>query len=266
MWWKRLVAIQLIALLAALPWASVSVVQAQEPITAQSEAAQAAEDRILAILQTSFSGSFRAAPLDNVLADIARSTGLSIQVDSKLLREASIPVDSPVNCELSGVSLRSALGTILEPLDLTWTIHDESLLVTTPEKANNELTTRVYPVHDLVSPPNGSNLYATNGGPLIELITSTIAPTTWDEVGGRGAINYFAPSGSVVISQTREVHEAIEMLLPALRQARQSRDLVAAGRRRHRSNHHRQPAPVDPPAPRYVVMPAAQWAIPRVHE
>ena len=52
---------------------------------------------------------------------------------------------------------------------------------------------------------------------LIELITSTIAPDSWDEVGGAGAIEPFPVNLSLVISQTQEVHEQIADLLDQLR-------------------------------------------------
>lgn len=61
------------------------------------------------------------------------------------------------------------------------------------------------------------------GGPqpdfdsLIELITTTIAPTTWDEVGGPGSVAPFETNLSLVISQTQEVHDQIEDLLEQLR-------------------------------------------------
>jgi len=52
---------------------------------------------------------------------------------------------------------------------------------------------------------------------LIELITSTIAPQTWDTVGGPGAIDGFPTNLSLVVSQTQEVHEEIADLLDQLR-------------------------------------------------
>jgi general secretion pathway protein D len=52
---------------------------------------------------------------------------------------------------------------------------------------------------------------------LIELITATIAPTTWSDVGGAGAVKQFAGNLSLVISQTQEVHEQISDLLEQLR-------------------------------------------------
>lgn len=52
---------------------------------------------------------------------------------------------------------------------------------------------------------------------LIDLITTTIAPTTWDEVGGPGSIAEFRTNLSLVISQTQEVHDQIADLLSQLR-------------------------------------------------
>ncbi len=52
---------------------------------------------------------------------------------------------------------------------------------------------------------------------LIELITTTVAPDTWDEVGGPGSISSFETNLSLVVSQTQEVHEQIADLLEQLR-------------------------------------------------
>ncbi|MDX1945195.1 MAG: hypothetical protein SFU86_07300, partial [Pirellulaceae bacterium] len=52
---------------------------------------------------------------------------------------------------------------------------------------------------------------------LIELVTTTIAPQSWDEVGGPGSISGFDTNLSLVVSQTQEVHEQIADLLEQLR-------------------------------------------------
>jgi general secretion pathway protein D len=52
---------------------------------------------------------------------------------------------------------------------------------------------------------------------LIELITSTVKPTTWDTVGGPGSIAPFETNLSIVVSQTQDVHEEIVDLLEQLR-------------------------------------------------
>jgi general secretion pathway protein D len=52
---------------------------------------------------------------------------------------------------------------------------------------------------------------------LIDLITSTIAPQSWDTVGGPGSIEGFPTNLSLVVSQTQDVHEEIADLLDQLR-------------------------------------------------
>ena len=52
---------------------------------------------------------------------------------------------------------------------------------------------------------------------LIELITATIQPNTWDEVGGPGSVKEFETNLSLVVSQTQDVHEEIVDLLEQLR-------------------------------------------------
>jgi general secretion pathway protein D len=52
---------------------------------------------------------------------------------------------------------------------------------------------------------------------LIDLITSTIAPTSWDSAGGLGSVQEFETNLTLVVSQTQEVHEQIADLLQQLR-------------------------------------------------
>jgi type II secretory pathway component GspD/PulD (secretin) len=262
-----------LVVLASLLPAQRALARDPQSINIQGAAAQAAEDRILAILETSFSPGTRNTSLREVLAGITRSSGLPIHIDTKVLDEASVSPDAPVTCDFSAVSLHAALDMILDQLDLGWVIHDECVLVTTPDKAGNVLINKVYPAQDLVTFRNSTNQLVTNYQPLVQMITDTIAPTTWDEVGGSGAIAPFGPSGSIVVSQRREVHEEIAKLLTALRQARDVQsinpyvDRGGASAGRHARRHTRQPRPIEPAEPsRYVVTPSLGWALPQLHE
>jgi general secretion pathway protein D len=49
------------------------------------------------------------------------------------------------------------------------------------------------------------------------LITTTIAPQSWDDVGGPGSVESFDTNLSLVVSQTQDVHEQIADLLEQLR-------------------------------------------------
>jgi type II secretory pathway component GspD/PulD (secretin) len=52
---------------------------------------------------------------------------------------------------------------------------------------------------------------------LIKLITNTVAPQTWDSMGGQGSINYYPLGMALVINQTPDIQEQIADLLAALR-------------------------------------------------
>ncbi|HEX3999973.1 MAG TPA: hypothetical protein VHX65_15585 [Pirellulales bacterium] len=74
---------------------------------------------------------------------------------------------------------------------------------------------------------NQKNGYAGPGGAgggnqadfdsLIELITSTVSPQSWDSNGGAGSIAPFNTNLTLVVSQTQEIHEQIADLLQQLR-------------------------------------------------
>jgi hypothetical protein len=113
--------------------------------------------------------------------------------------------------------LRSALRLLLRAEGLTYMVRDEVLLITTPDEAANKLTTMVYQVADLVLPPGTTDRDMADFDSLIDLITSTIQPTTWDAVGGPGSIAPFENNLSLVFSQTEEVHEEVAKLLETLR-------------------------------------------------
>jgi len=53
--------------------------------------------------------------------------------------------------------------------------------------------------------------------PLIELITSTVKPMTWEPAGGQGNVKGFESTLSLVVSNTQEVHDEIGELLKQLR-------------------------------------------------
>jgi type II secretory pathway component GspD/PulD (secretin) len=52
---------------------------------------------------------------------------------------------------------------------------------------------------------------------LIKLITTTVAPQSWDSKGGRGTIDYYPLGMALVINQTPDVQEQVAELLAALR-------------------------------------------------
>ena len=93
---------------------------------------------------------FIETPLSDVIDFLKDHHHIEIQLDNKALSDVGIGSDTPVTKNLKGISLRSALNLLLRDLNLTWTIQNEVLLITTPEEAENQLITKVYDVSDLV--------------------------------------------------------------------------------------------------------------------
>ena len=75
---------------------------------------------------------------------------IEIIIDEVALTDEGITLDKNVDLVLSGITLRSALRLLLEPLGLTYVIEDEVMKITTQTKADEKMSTRVYPVADLV--------------------------------------------------------------------------------------------------------------------
>ena len=65
---------------------------------------------------------------------------------------------------LRGVTLRSALRLLLKDLELSYLIQDEVIQITTPEDASAQVSTKVYPVGDLVVPVQPPPNQFTPGG------------------------------------------------------------------------------------------------------
>jgi general secretion pathway protein D len=196
-------------------------------------------------------GTFQAdeVPLKEFADALAAALDTSVVLAVKKLEEAAVNTETPVICKLKNVKVQTALRLILGELDLTFVTHDDVIMITTPEDAGSQLVTRVYDCRDLMKLPSPvkrvrkvepaqqrsdvgtSNLPANvpdkkeevgpDGGyqiaDLIETITTTVAPDSWDDVGGPGSVADF--KGLVTVSQTQEVHEQIENLLNMLHKA-----------------------------------------------
>jgi hypothetical protein len=196
------------------------------PTETQSDAGDA-EHSICAALERTISFDFTDTPLKDVVVALQRSTGVPIALDTKPLTDAGVTADTPITFVEPPVSARMALDTILASKDLSWIVQRDLVIITTADVAKTRTVTRVYPVADLVFVET-SDAYDADFDSLIEVITSIVNPTSWDINGGAGSIAPFVPSGALVVSQTREVHEQIESLLVRLREVRDEQGLRTA--------------------------------------
>jgi hypothetical protein len=154
---------------------------------------------------------FADTALSDVVDFFANQFDINIQLDNKGLADAAVDPSAPITRSLRKViSFESALRLILEDLDLTFVIQDEVLKITSKEKADEILTTKVYPVDDLLGGRR-------NWGPLMQAIKSSIQPDSWDDNGGPGSMQPFNVGSLLVVSQKRDVHDEVRELLAQLR-------------------------------------------------
>jgi|CXWL01.1.fsa_nt_gi hypothetical protein len=176
-------------------------------------------------LDQPFTAEFKDTSLKDVAEFISEKTGIPIAMDVRALEDFGVDTATPISVTFTETPLRFALVRMLNELELTFVIRDEVLLITTPELAEAQLIIGLYPVRDLVEIGDDSSIEPL-GVPfdfesLKNVIQSTIAPDTWDEVGGPSSIGHLVPVPTIVIAQTQDAHEQISELLTKLRATKQ---------------------------------------------
>lgn len=118
------------------------------------------EEKIYAELDKQTSVEFPGTRLQDALTFISQQHGIPIRLDMRALDEESLTGEEEIQLVMSGIKLRNALKLMLENVggvQLTYVVEDEVMKITTQTAADDlDLygQTRVYPVGDLVVPPN----------------------------------------------------------------------------------------------------------------
>jgi len=110
------------------------------------------EEKIRRALDKPTNVEFLDLALEDAITYLQEYHSVNIWVDKQTLTDEGVALDQPITLKLAGVSLRSVLKLLLEPVQLTYVIENEVMKITTSTKAGEKLSTRVYPVADLVIP------------------------------------------------------------------------------------------------------------------
>lgn len=184
------------------------------------------EQKILAALKEEVSVEFLDTPLIDVVQFLSEMTKVPMIVDQMALDDEGIPSDEPITLTLAGVSLRSTMKMMFDDLGLTWVIEDEVLKITSKTKAEEKQISRVYPVADLIDPTDDESVQE-----LLVVLQAAVPDANWEEVDGTGGTIYPVKfTKSIVIRQTRVVHEGIVKLLDSLREAKKLAQLQEKSR------------------------------------
>jgi hypothetical protein len=151
---------------------------------------------------------FTNASLRDVLEWLRTEQKLTVLLETNALAESEISLVEPVSERLEAAPLYLLLNR-LRVLGLAWYFEDNILHITSATVADARRKTVPYNVGDLLD--NGYEL-----DDLAAVITGTVAPESWEDEGGDGAVKFL---GDVMfIRQTEPVQRQVQGLLAALRQ------------------------------------------------
>jgi len=141
---------------------------------------------------------FVETPLTDALEFLQDIHNIPVGLDRRSLDDVGIGADVPITDRRRQGELATNLDAILDPLDLTWVVQHEVLLITTKQTAEANCEARVYKL-----------LRQVTFDDLLRDITGNINPQSWDTVGGPGSLCPMPP-GVLVVTQTQAVHRQIE--------------------------------------------------------
>lgn len=181
------------------------------------------ERAVLQALNTPVTVNFKGERFQDVMEYLSTLTGQPIVFAQSDLNDASITYDTPVSLAVKGVTARTVLRKILNEFGLSYIVKDGTIQVVTAAKARETMVTRTYYIGDLLATRGGpgdplTNIFGPGIGQIaaiqnlasvVEMLQTSIDPSSWQANNGPGAIYFHLPSMSLVVKQSAEVHAMI---------------------------------------------------------
>jgi hypothetical protein len=184
-------------------------------------AEQSAPQNIENALSKKDSFEFADVSLSAFVSTLREKYDINVVIDYRALSEKEIGTDSPVSIKLKNVTVRSALELAIRPLGLNWTVYCESVVISTPGAIQNMQLTEVYDITDLATVTDGQGKSWEEPDAVADLITSSVAPESWNGMGGHGTIQLVSTGAArlLVVSQDYRLQQQVENLLSDLHAA-----------------------------------------------
>jgi hypothetical protein len=172
-----------------------------------------AEKALMKALNTVIEANFDGTKFEDVIKYLEEKAGVTILLDKQALEQQQVTYETTVKFRARRVTMRTVLRRVLADVGLAYYIKDEAIQVTSVDKANQTLTTRVYYLGDLVNkitvdlgPVLNEQQVIKNAKEIIDMIQAQVEPESWSVNNGPGKI-YFDPTRMVlVVKATAEVH------------------------------------------------------------
>ncbi|MCR9115611.1 MAG: hypothetical protein NXI22_01520, partial [bacterium] len=147
--------------------------------------------------------TFLDTPLKDALAILADKHDVEFKIDADALTTLGLSNNTPITLKIENAKLKAALWIALRDLELAAIATDDSILVTSRDRAENELVDRSY----------SYGQFARNGKELVKAI-QLIEPASWSELGGASKIT--AGRTAIEVSAPLAVHDKIATLMASL--------------------------------------------------
>jgi hypothetical protein len=178
-------------------------------------------DKILKALDETTELEFVETPLTDVVDAFKQRHKIEIQLDTKALTSANVALDTPITRRMMAVTLRSALRMVLRDLDLAYVLEDEVLLITTKEVEATTLTTKIYPVRDLLPKSKQADGGAAEDYKSLVASIRCANAELWQGGAPPGQIEPVPSAAAIVVTHTEKTHETTAKLLAGLRKAQE---------------------------------------------
>jgi hypothetical protein len=181
------------------------------------------EKAILKALDAPISVNFRNSRLQDVVEYLGTVLDTTILVDMDALKDLEASYDTPITLNVKGVSARTVLRKILAEIGMSYVIRDEVIQATSHERAKKLMVARSYYIGDLIGQARpltrsvglqflpvtepAQQVEAVQAvNVIMEMIRNSVDPGSWLGNGGDGTVSFHAPSMSLMIKQSAEVH------------------------------------------------------------
>jgi len=160
---------------------------------------------------------FDNVPLKDILVKLGEQTQLQFYLDATALKDSGIEPDLPISISLKQISMRSALKLILGGNQLTYIPDDGFIKVTTLERAESQITVRVYNCRDILfSRKHFFGALASSGGAIGTYEYSTRGMGAAGGMGGSGMSGGMMGGGSGFFAIQDEATSGPESALPQM--------------------------------------------------
>jgi RNA polymerase sigma factor (sigma-70 family) len=152
-------------------------------------------------------------PLSEFARKMSEVLELDVILDDKALEDAGIQLDEMVSIQrIKAARAKDLLKQILDPLECTYTIEYEALVITTKEGSSAE-TLGYYDLSYVL--PDNSTI-----PDLMESIQTSVTPDVWERNSGTGSMTILG--SMLIVRAPHETHEGIEEFLRQI--SKQSKD------------------------------------------